>query len=120
MKYKPIGEIIKQKFDESGMKKKEFADKIGCERSDVYYLFSQYIIDIEKLEKISEALNYDFMYEVYNYKKQYDTIATPTQTVFIAVEVDIERLQQLNLPDDFIRLIKEQKQVVENFHKNVE
>ena len=109
MKNKSIGEIIRQKFEESGMTKKEFAAKIDCERSTVYYLFKQERIDIEKLEKISEVLNYDFISEVYKYKKQDDKTASPPKTVLIAVEVDAKNLLQLNLPDDFIRLVKEQK-----------
>ena len=111
MKYEPIGEIIRKKFEESGMKMKEFASKINRERTSVYYLFKKESIEIEVLEKISEALNYDFIYEVYKYKKQddNDNSTSPTQTVCIAVEIDIEKLQNLNLPDDFIRLVKKQK-----------
>ena len=110
MKYEPIGEIIRKKFEESGMKMEEFASKIDRERTSVYYLFKKESIEIEELEKISKALNYDFIYAVYKYKKQNDNSTnqtSPTQTVYIAVEVDIEKLRNLDLPDDFIRLVKE-------------
>jgi predicted transcriptional regulator len=106
-----IGKIIKQKVEDSAMTIQEFADKIDCERSTVYHLFKLQSIDIEKLEKRSKALDYDFMFEVYKYKKQKDKTRNSPQTVFIAVETDIEPdfLQQLNLSEYFIRLIKKQE-----------
>ena len=36
-----IGDIIKQRVMESPMTIKEFADRINCERTSVYYLFKQ-------------------------------------------------------------------------------
>jgi len=99
-----IGPIIKQKVKESSLTVKEFADRINCERTTVYNIFKQKSIDIEKLMKISEALNYDFITEVY--LKQNGKITLPAKTIFIAVEVDSDSLKQLTLPDDFIQLIK--------------
>ena len=110
MKYEHIGKIIRQKFDESGMNKEEFTALLCKHRTTAYYLFKRDRLDIETLELLSEIFNFDFIYEVYRYKKQENIIALPTpQTVFIAVEIAIEKLQQLNLPDDFIRFLKEQK-----------
>ena len=60
-----IGDIIKQKVFENSITVKEFADRINCERTSVYYTFKQKSIDIEKLIKISEVLEYDFIHEVY-------------------------------------------------------
>ena len=60
-----IGPIIKQKVIESGMTITEFADRINCERSSVYYIFKQKSIDTERLLKISEVLNFDFLAEIY-------------------------------------------------------
>jgi len=102
-----IGSIIKQKLKESSLTIKEFADSINCERTTVYHIFKQKSIDIEKLIKISKVLNYDFISEIY--QKHNDKITYPSQTIFIAVEVDLEHIKQMNLPDDFIRLINEQK-----------
>ena len=102
-----IGSIIKQKVIDSSMTIKEFADGINCERTTVYHIFRQKSIDIEKLIKISEILNYDFISEIYLKKNR--KITHPSQTIFIAVEVDSDSLQQMTLPDDFIRLIKNQK-----------
>ena len=104
MKNIHVGSIIKQKVMESSMTIKEFADRINCERTTVYYIFKQKSIDTEKLMKISEVLNYDFIHEIY--LKQNDKAVHPSQTIFIAVEVDMNSLQQLNLSNDFIQLIK--------------
>ena len=99
-----IGSIIKQKVEESPFTIKEFADKINCERTTVYHIFKHKSIDIERLIKISEVLNYDFISEVY--QKQDSGVIFPSQTIFIAVEVDADSLQQLILPKEFIRLVK--------------
>ncbi|MCL1933298.1 MAG: helix-turn-helix domain-containing protein [Candidatus Azobacteroides sp.] len=104
MKNIHIGSIIKQKVMESSMTIKEFADKINCERSTVYYIFKQKSIDIEKLMEISDVLDYDFISEIYT--KQNNKITHSAPTVFIAVEVDPDSLQQLSLPDEFIQLLK--------------
>ena len=65
------------------------------------------IIDYERLRTISEVLCYDFIGEIY--QKKDNEKAQPKQTVFIAVEVDADLLHQLNLPDEFLRLVKKQK-----------
>ena len=104
MKNIHIGAIIKQKVMESSMTIKEFADRINCERTTVYHIFKQKSINIEKLMKISEVLNYDFISEVY--LKQNETVSNPSKKVLIAVEIDADSLQQLNLPNDFVQLIK--------------
>jgi len=96
-----IGKIIKEKLTENSMTITEFAKEIHCDRTSVYHIFKQKSIDIEKLIKISEVLNYDFIQEIYI--KQEDK--TP-QTVFVAVEINQDVLLKLNLPNEFIRLIK--------------
>ena len=105
MKNIHIGSIIKQKVEDSSLTVKEFANRINCERTTVYHIFRQKSIDIEKLMKISEALNYDFITEVY--LKRNGKPTQPAKTIFIAVAIDTNSLQQLTLPDDFIHLIKE-------------
>ena len=99
-----IGPIIKQKVEENSMTIKEFAEKINCERSTVYHIFKQKSIDIERLIKISEVLNYDFIFEVY--LKNRDKIINTSSSVYVAVEINPDSLQQITLPDNFIKLIK--------------
>ena len=105
-KYVHIGSMIKQKFIEKSMTIKEFSGKINCDRTTVYDIFKRKSIDTEKLIKISQVLNFDFINEVY--LKQ-DTVETdkPPQTIFIAVEIDKTNLQKIELPDNFIKLVKD-------------
>ena len=99
-----IGDIIKQKVEESPMTVTKFADRINCERTTVYHIFKQKSIDIDKLIKISEVLNYDFISEVY--AKKNNKTNNSILAVYFAVEIDRDSIQQLTLPDNFIQLIK--------------
>jgi predicted transcriptional regulator len=98
-----IGSIIKQKLAESSMTIKEFSNRINCDRTTVYDILKRKSIDIDRLIQISRVLNYDFINEVY-YKKE--TLVVSPPTIFIAIEIDENALQKLNLPDNIIRLIK--------------
>ena len=56
-----IGNIIKQKVEEKGMSKTEFADAIHCGRRNIYHIFKrEHITNKEQLQFISHALNFDF------------------------------------------------------------
>jgi transcriptional regulator with XRE-family HTH domain len=60
-----IGKIIKDKVNKRKISVAEFARRINCERATVYYIFTQKSIDIERLIRISEVLEYDFITEIY-------------------------------------------------------
>ena len=60
-----IGKIIAKKVKESHLSVAEFAKRINRSRTTVYDIFSRKSIDIELLMIISEALNYDFLTEIY-------------------------------------------------------
>ncbi len=55
-----VGKIIEQKFKESGLTKKAFADKINLSQRHLYTIFSKNSVDTGLLMRISEVLNYDF------------------------------------------------------------
>jgi len=99
-----IGSMIKQKVEESSMTKKEFADRLNCERTSVYYLFKQKNLNIDKLRKISEILNYDFVSEVY--AGEDNKPAHSAKSISFVVEIDSDFLQQLTLMDTITLLIK--------------
>jgi predicted transcriptional regulator len=99
-----IGSIIKQKLAESSMTIKDFSDKINCDRTTVYDIFKRKSIDIERLMRISQALHYNFIEEIY--LKRTNINIPASQTIFIGVEIDKSILSKLDLPDKFIRLIK--------------
>ena len=56
-----IGSLIKQRLEERGMTKSEFARRINCSRGTVYNIFNSKTIDIVLLKKISNVLEYDFI-----------------------------------------------------------
>jgi len=104
MKNVHIGSIIKQKVEESFKTKKEFAARINCERTTVYNLFKQKSINIDKLRKISEVLNYDFVSEVYaGEDKKTDHSA---KSISFVIEIGLDFIQKLALADTITLLIK--------------
>ena len=98
-----LGARIKQKFLESSMSIQEFADKILCHRTTVYDIFKRKSFDTEQLSRISKALDYDFVNEI---RDEHNTETQTPQKIFLAVEIDKEMLQKLNLPDTIIQLLK--------------
>jgi plasmid maintenance system antidote protein VapI len=63
MKNSCIGEAIKQKMQERGLRVCDFAKAIHCNRTNVYSIFTRKSIAIEQLLRISKVLNYDFVSE---------------------------------------------------------
>jgi transcriptional regulator with XRE-family HTH domain len=108
MKNIHIGNIIKQKLAESSMTVKEFADKINCDRTTVYDIFKRKSIDVERLVKISQVLNFDFINEIY-LKQPAKILPHTGETIFIAIEIDKNILRETDLPDSFLRLVKPDK-----------
>lgn len=96
-----MGSIIEQKLKESSMSIKKFADRINCERSNVYHIFKQKSIDSELLHRISETLNFDFYNEIYLSKKTTNF----SKKIFIAFEIDKENIDNMDLSDEFIKLL---------------
>ena len=100
-----IGNIIKEKLVEKSITVTEFAHNIDRERTTVYDIFERKSIDIELLIKISNALDYDFVHEVY-YPKNTNTIP---QKILIAVEIEECEIEKLELPEEFIHFVKSKK-----------
>ena len=55
-----IGQIIREEMLRQERTPAWLARKICCERTNVYYIFSQPSIDTERLRRISAALGRDF------------------------------------------------------------
>ena len=55
-----IGRLIHKKIKDDGRKATWLADKIGCERTNIYKIFNKQSIDTMQLQLISIALNTDF------------------------------------------------------------
>ena len=59
-----IGQLIEQKFRESGHTVTWFASKLCCTRANVYKIISKENIDVHLLMRISRILHYDFFVEI--------------------------------------------------------
>ena len=99
-----IGSIIKEKLAEKSMSIAEFARKINRERTAVYDIFERKSLDTELLIKIGNILDYDFIHEVY-----FQNAKTAASKILIAIEIDKNDLDKLNLSEQFSRLVKHEK-----------
>ncbi|GHT19373.1 hypothetical protein FACS189429_7000 [Bacteroidia bacterium] len=82
-----IGQIVKQKQEESGMKITDFAQAIGCNRNNIYDLFRRKEIDFQRLKIISKVLNYDFLLE-YIDSSDYLIIAETNENKLLEMQQD--------------------------------
>jgi len=96
-----IGKIIKEKWIEKSMTVTEFAQSIGRERTTIYDIFERKSIDIELLIKISQALDYDFIHEVY--------FPNTSQKVQIIIEIDRSEIDKLDLSKACLLSIQSKK-----------
>lgn len=55
-----VGQIIEQKFQESGIKLSVFAERINTGERNVYSIFKRKDINAGMLQKISEVLDFNF------------------------------------------------------------
>jgi predicted transcriptional regulator len=61
-----IGNLIKEKVEEKKISVTEFAKMIHCERTNVYHIFANDNIDLKRLIKIQEALEYNFLSDIFS------------------------------------------------------
>ena len=101
MKNIHIGSVIKQKLKESSMSNEEFADKINRERTTIYDIFARKSVDSELLFRISEVLNFDFYNELYLNRKTTHF----SKKIFIAVEIEEEKISNFTLPEGLIKFL---------------
>lgn len=79
-----IGRIIEQKVKERNLSVAEFAKRIHRSRTTVYDIFKRKSVDIDLLLIVSEALDYDFLTEIYLPTRQ----NTEHKRAFVVIEVD--------------------------------
>jgi transcriptional regulator with XRE-family HTH domain len=60
---KNIGEKIRQKMEERGMKVADFAVAIARSRQNTYNILQRKKIDVELLQRISAVLHHDFLHQ---------------------------------------------------------
>lgn len=66
-----IGKIIRQRLEETGMNKSEFARRINTTPQNIYGIFKRKSIDTDLLKEISSVLEYDF----FQYYSQFSFVA---------------------------------------------
>ncbi len=55
-----MGNLVRQKFEQSGLSRKEFAKGISCVVGHVHKIFARKEIDVSLLKRISRTLKHDF------------------------------------------------------------
>ena len=80
----------------------DFAALIHKDRTTVNHIFTRKSLDTELLIAISKALDYDLLLKVY-YGEE------PSPTLYITVKTTEEEVRKLNLPKEFMRLLKNKK-----------
>ena len=97
-----IGTIILEKLTEKSMTKTEFANRIDRERTTVRDILKRKSIDTELLIKISKALDYDFIHNVY-FEKQ------TARTISISIKTEDDLSEKLDLFEEFILFMKNKR-----------
>ena len=82
-----IGNIIRQKVKERKLTVSEFAKTINRSRTTVYDIFNRKSIDVDLLLTISEALDFDFLSEIYLTKKD-----KSAKKCYLAIEIEPSEL----------------------------
>lgn len=98
-----IGKIIQQKVDEKGISYAEFARRINCARTSLYYLFNSKSIDVERLMLVSEVLEYDFLSHVYMVGDN----VKGCDGAFIQLPFKEGKIDMSHLPKEIIKILKE-------------
>lgn len=111
-----IGELIKNKFDASGMTISSFAEAIHKTRTTIYDIFKRKSIDMELLMLISDVLKHDFIEEIHKLRKN-DTVFTHKKRYFVYIEVDENEIDCNNPEDIKVVLIKELQHQVKTHHE---
>ena len=102
-----IGSIIKEKAENRDVSAAKLAEMIDCHYSTIHYLYEKAWIPMQQLWKISVALEYDFLTEVY-VDKLPDNVKNKnnpnTTTVVITPErVSVERSCGTTKIDEYIK-----------------
>ena len=84
-----IGQIIRQKVDEKGIKISQLSHRLNYTRRNIYDIFDRESVDSKLLAKISKILDYDFVTE-YN---------TNTECVAV-ISTNLLKIKELELDND--------------------
>lgn len=65
-----VGHIIKAVFDEQGRTVKWFAEKMHCNRTNIYKMFEKSDLNSEIIARASKVLDHDFFLDISNKMKK--------------------------------------------------
>lgn len=99
-----IGQIIHERFKESGLSVAEFAARINRTRGTVYDIFSRKSIDTDLLITISDVLQYDFFQEYYRQENQ-----DQSSTQVCHIHFNVEGIADAKLLCQYLSLYKKKK-----------
>jgi transcriptional regulator with XRE-family HTH domain len=84
-----IGNIIKEKFLNSGLTIDQFAERLCCEVRNVHRIFKRNRMDVDLLSKVSEALNFNF-FKLYSDRLSFNnTVSRTKKKVQLNLEIDV-------------------------------
>ena len=111
-----IGQHIRRVWEDSGLSKTAFAEKIGISRNNVYYLFERTNIDTELLRNICNVLNHDF-FQYYTTTKKPEIKEAPQAIDLddykpkkkskISLLIELDPSDEILLNKDFANRLKE-------------
>ena len=72
-----VGSRIKQVLDEQGRSASWLAQRIPCERTNMYDIFKRKDVSVEMLYRISTILGHDFFMEISDELHKAQTVQSP-------------------------------------------
>lgn len=88
-----IGSAIAQQIACAGMSYAEFARRLNCDRTTIYGIIKSKSIDIERLIRISEILDFDFIGNIYSHVAVNKKLSTKCVTIELSPD-DLKQLQE--------------------------
>ena len=93
-----IGSRIREVLVKKQMTISEFAGRISRDRTTLYNIFKRKSLDIELLLLISNALDFDFIHEVYFPKNN----GKSSSKILISFDIEKNEVRKLDLPEEFV------------------
>jgi len=91
-----IGSLVRQKFEQSGLTREEFAKSISCVVGHVHKIFARKDIDVSLLKRISRTLEYDFF-------QHYSAELNPDKGKIVLVRIEFHAPRKDLDPDTLCR-----------------
>jgi len=87
-----IGERIKEVFDKKDISIAQFAERLSCDRANIYNIFRRKKIDHERLIEISKILQHNFVAESYT-KNGYSHKTVSQITLVLEIAMDAKMVK---------------------------